>query len=167
MMSEKDAELKQLHYETKQLLLRQHQLEVLHVRSLLTAGRVTLRGVLEHVFKTEGFGTGEAEIVKLMRTLDSVVGKCSAEDTIEKGLRGQGTRKNTWTKIKADNTWQPTPSLHAHTPSSSHAILYTRSTLCFVESSMSVHRSGRCKPSFATHVQGQQINVFTGPETKR
>jgi len=87
---EKDAELQKLHLEAKQLLLRQHQLEVLQVRSLLTAGRVTLRGVLEHVFKVNGFGTGEPEMVKLMKVLDkTVVKKCKAEDAIKISLRGR------------------------------------------------------------------------------
>ena len=87
-LSEKDAELKQLYQENKQLLMSRHRLEVVQVRSLLAAGRVDLRGVLEHVLRVDGLGTREKDVVKLLEVHATVVDRCQAERKIIQDLGG-------------------------------------------------------------------------------
>ena len=90
-LSEKDAELKQLYQENKQLLVSRHQLEVIQVRSLLAAGRVDLRGVLEHVLRVDGLGTREKDMVKLLEVHATVVERCRGERKIASDLGGPVT----------------------------------------------------------------------------
>ena len=87
-LSEKDAELKQLYQENAQLLATRHQLEVAQVRSLLAAGRVDLRGILEHVLRVDGLGTREQDVVKLLTAHATVVDRCKAERKIVQDLGG-------------------------------------------------------------------------------
>ena len=88
-LSEKDAELKQLYQENKQLLVSRHQLEGVQVRALLAAGRVDLRGILEHVLRVNGLGTREQDVVKLLKTSAIIVDRCNAERKIVRDLGGR------------------------------------------------------------------------------
>jgi len=105
--SEKTAEIKQLHSEKtaqiKQLYSEKEQLhsekalkdtEILKlsltiesVRSakrvaLIRAGRVDLRGILEHLLKEEGTGTSEAQIVAFVESHDVLAERCRQEPKI-------------------------------------------------------------------------------------
>ena len=88
LYQEKDAKLEQLYQENKQLLMSRHRLEVVQVRSLLAAGRVDLRGVLEHVLRVDGLGTREKDVVKLLEVHATVVDRCQAERKIIQDLGG-------------------------------------------------------------------------------
>ena len=84
----KDSELKQLYQENAHLLATRSQLEVAQVRSLLAAGRVDLRGILEHVLRVDGLGTREQDVVKLLTAHATVVDRCKAERKIVQDLGG-------------------------------------------------------------------------------
>merc|ERR1719515_646399 len=88
LYQENDAKLEQLYQENKQLLMSRHRLEVVQVRSLLAAGRVDLRGVLEHVLRVDGLGTREKDVVKLLEVHATVVDRCQAERKIIQDLGG-------------------------------------------------------------------------------
>ena len=103
LQSEKTAEIKQLYSEKEQLHSEKEQLhsekalkdtEILKlsltiesVRSakrvaLIRAGRVDLRGILEHLLKEEGTGTSEAQIVAFVESHDVLAERCRQEPKI-------------------------------------------------------------------------------------
>merc|ERR1712146_756136 len=51
------------------------------------AGRVDLRGVLEHVLRTDGLGTRERDIIELFKSHGTVVTRRQAESKIVQDLR--------------------------------------------------------------------------------
>ena len=94
--SEKNAEIKQLYSEKEQLHsekalkdteILKLSLTIESVRSakrvaLIRAGRVDLRGILEHLLKEEGTGTSEAQIVAFVESHDVLVERCRQEPKI-------------------------------------------------------------------------------------
>ncbi len=94
--SEKTAEIKQLYSEKEQLHsekalkdteILKLSLTIESVRSakrvaLIRAGRVDLRGILEHLLKEEGTGTSEAQIVAFVESHDVLVERCRQEPKI-------------------------------------------------------------------------------------
>jgi hypothetical protein len=89
LYSEKDAEIKQLHSEKalKDTEILKLSLILESVRSskrvaLIRAGRVDLRGILEHLLKEEGTGTSEAQIVAFVGSQELVVERCRQEPKI-------------------------------------------------------------------------------------
>ena len=96
LQSEKTAEIKQLYSEKEQLHsekalkdteILKLSLTLESVRSskrvaLIRAGRVDLRGILEHLLKEEGTGTSEAQIVAFVESHDVLVERCRQEPKI-------------------------------------------------------------------------------------
>jgi hypothetical protein len=89
LYSEKDAEIKQLHSEKalKDTEILKLSLTLESVRSsrrvaLIRAGRVDLRGILEHLLKEEGTGTSEAQIIAFVGSQELVVERCRQEPKI-------------------------------------------------------------------------------------
>ena len=94
--SEKTAEIKQLYSEKEQLHsekalkdteILKLSLTIESVRSakrvaLIRAGRVDLRGILEHLLKEEGTGTSEAQIVAFVESHDVLAERCRQEPKI-------------------------------------------------------------------------------------
>ena len=93
---EKNAEIKQLYSDKEQLHsekalkdteILKLSLTIESVRSakrvaLIRAGRVDLRGILEHLLKEEGTGTSEAQIVAFVESHDVLVERCRQEPKI-------------------------------------------------------------------------------------
>ena len=89
LYSEKNAEIKQLHSEKalKDTEILKLSLTLESVRSsrrvaFIRAGRVDLRGILEHLLKEEGTGTSEAQIIAFVRSQELVVERCRQEPKI-------------------------------------------------------------------------------------
>ena len=89
LYSEKDVEIKQLYSEKalKDTEILKLSLTIESVRSakrvaLIRAGRVDLRGILEHLLKEEGTGTSEAQIVAFVESHDVLVERCRQEPKI-------------------------------------------------------------------------------------
>ena len=96
LQSKKAAEIKQLHSEKEQLHsekalkdteILKLSLTIESVRSakrvaLIRAGRVDLRGILEHLLKEEGTGTSEAQIVAFVESHDVLAERCRQEPKI-------------------------------------------------------------------------------------
>jgi len=89
LQSEKTAEIKQLYSEKalKDTEILKLSLTIESVRSakrvaLIRAGRVDLRGILEHLLKEEGTGTSEAQIVAFVESHDVLVERCRQEPKI-------------------------------------------------------------------------------------
>ena len=92
LYSEKDAknaEFKQLYSEKalKDTEILKLSLTLESVRSsrrvaLIRAGRVDLRGILEHLLKEEGTGTSEAQIIAFVGSQELVVERCRQEPKI-------------------------------------------------------------------------------------
>jgi len=96
LQSEKTAEIKQLYSEKEQLHsekalkdteILKLSLTIESVRSakrvaLIRAGRVDLRGILEHLLKEEGTGTSEAQIVAFVESHDVLAERCRQEPKI-------------------------------------------------------------------------------------
>ena len=94
--SEKTAQIKQLYSEKEQLHsekalkdteILKLSLTIESVRSakrvaLIRAGRVDLRGILEHLLKEEGTGTSEAQIVAFVESHDVLAERCRQEPKI-------------------------------------------------------------------------------------
>ena len=93
---EKNAEIKQLYSDKEQLHsekalkdteILKLSLTIESVRSakrvaLIRAGRVDLRGILEHLLKEEGTGTSEAQIVAFVESHDVLAERCRQEPKI-------------------------------------------------------------------------------------
>ena len=96
LQSEKAAEIKQLYSDKEQLHsekalkdteILKLSLTIESVRSakrvaLIRAGRVDLRGILEHLLKEEGTGTSEAQIVAFVESHDVLAERCRQEPKI-------------------------------------------------------------------------------------
>jgi len=86
-IEEKDVKIEEKDAKIQQLLLSKQKLEMFKIRTLLDAGRVELRSILEHVLRVDGFGTHEKGIRELFHVHSTVVQACKRERKIEADLR--------------------------------------------------------------------------------